>query len=348
MNDKNDIFKQYIKEKRTFSNFWKQPKFWPVLVLVIAGLFLIIQLYLSNLRTLSAEELKKSIQITWNESKWVNKEVNPYGVTIVPSISIKIKNVGKKAIRNIKFVGVFEFEESGDQLSDGFTPAFRKALKPGITSEEILIKALNGYKASSKEAFLKNKEKWKKVRVKIFAKSSAGFAQIGTFPVNQTIEGIEFEYKPESQLDKSEKKFVTDQLRKSIQIVWHDSAWVYKKAISEEIIFVPSITIKVKNIGETPLHFVSLKGNFEKEKSGELFSQGITIALSEPLSPRKTSDDIFIKAEYGYTASSIETLERDQYQIEKLKVRLFAKTKLSDDVLLGIFPIKSVIKSSER
>jgi len=348
MSEKDNFFQQYIKEKKTLFNFWKQPKFWPVLAIFIVGLFLIIQLYISNLKTLSAEELKKSIQITWNDSRWINKEVTPYGVTIVPSINIKIKNVGEKPIRNIKFVGVFLFEDSGDQLSDGFTPAFKKALNPGKTSEEILIKALNGYKATSKAAFLKNKEKWKKVKVKIFAKTSAGFAQIGIFPVNQTIEGIQLEYKTETGLDDSEEKYLTDQLRKSIQIIEHASAWVYKKAVAKEIIFVPSITIKVKNIGKTPLHYISIKGNFEKEKTGDLFSQGITIALSEPLSPQKTSEDIIIKAEYGYTVTSLKALEQNRNQIEKIKVRLFAKTKLSGDVLLGIFPIKGVIKRAER
>lgn len=348
MSKKNEIFEQYIKEKTTISNFWKKPKFWPVLAIVIVGLFLIVQLYLSKLKTLSAEELKKSIKVTWNESKWVNKEVTPYGVTIVPSINFKIKNVGEKPIQNIKFVGVFIFEDSGDQLSDGVTPAFKKGLPPGQISEEILIKALNGYKATSKAAFLKNKERWKKVKVRVFAKSSEGFAQIGTFPVDQSIEGMEFEHKSETGVENSEKKYISDQLRRSVQIVWHDSSWIYKKAGSDEIIFVPSITIKIKNIGETPLHYVSIRGNFENEKTSELFSQGITIALSEPLSPQKTSGDIFIKAEYGYTAPSLEALEQHKSKIENLKVRLFAKTKLSGDVLLGIFPIKGVIKSTER
>ena len=124
--------------------------------------------------------------------------------------------------------------------------------------------------------------------------------------------------------------------------------WIYKTYSPKKIVIVPSIRIKVKNLGESPLHYVSFKGHFELESTGKPFSQGTKIALEEPLSPQKISEEIYIKAEYGYSVSSMDALERNKATIEKIKVRVFAKTKDSEDVLLGIFPIKGMIKAAEK
>jgi hypothetical protein len=49
------------------------------------------------------------------------------------------------------------------------------------TSEELQIKADHGYKASSKAAFINNRENWKRVTVKVFAKSSdSDYALLGS------------------------------------------------------------------------------------------------------------------------------------------------------------------------
>ena len=82
--------------------------------------------------------------------------------------------------------------------------------------------------------------------------------------------------------------------------------------------------------------------------SGKPFSQGFTIGLKELLSPEKISEEIHIPGEYGYSVSSMKALERNKTMMEKLKVRVMAKTKLSDEVLLGIFPVNGIIKAEKK
>ncbi len=348
MENEQDVFKYYLKEKKTFSQLIRQPKFWLIVVVMLVGAFLAFQFFLTSIKNLSTEELKASIDIVWHEARWVNKDVSPYGVTIVPSIVLKIKNIGTKPLKYVKFIGIFLFEENNKQLSDGFISVFRKALSPGETSEEIFIKAFNGYKAKSKESFFRNKKGWKKVKVKVFAGTSSTPALLGVFPVKQEIEGLKTDDITEEQSGDSEKRYLTEELRKSIQIVWSDSYWIYKKYSTEGIIVVPFIKIKVKNLGTTPLRHISFRGNFQLVSSGKPFSQGITIGLEELLSPEKISEEIHISGEYGYSVSSMEALERNKTMMEKLKVRVMAKTKVCDEVLLGIFPVNGIIKAEKK
>lgn len=349
MDENNDgVFNQYLKEKISFKDRLKQPKFWAILVVVLVGIFLAFQYYLINVKSLSSQELKDAIEIVWSDSKWVNKEVSPYGVTIVPSFTFKIKNRGTKNLQYVKFIGIFNFQETDQQFTDGFITTFKVPLKPGETSEEIFIKAFNGYKSSSKEAFFKNREGWKKIKMKLFAGTSSTPVELGVFPINQQIEGIDEKTVEEIQSDASEKRFRTDKLLRSVQIAWNDSFWVYKQYSQKEVVIVPSIQIKVKNLGETPLRYVSFKGIFEVENSGKVFSQGMVIALDEPLSPRMVSEEIHVKAEYGYQVSSLESLEKNKSMMENIIVRVFAKVKESDDVLLGVFPVKGVIRKTDK
>ena len=348
MENEQNVFNHYLKKKKTLSQVVRQPKFWSILIVIIVGMYLLFQFFLTNARSLSTKELKESIEIVWHQTSWVNKDVTPYGVTIVPSIVLKIKNVGTKPLKYVKFIGIFLFEENEQQLSDGFISVFKNALNPGETSEEIFIKAFNGYKAKSKESFFRNKTGWKKVKVKVFAGTSSTPALLGEFSVKQEIEGLEAGDIADSQTEESEKAYLTEELRKSIQIVWNESHWIYKTYSQEGIVVVPFIRIKVKNTGTAPLRFISFRGDFQLTNSGKPFSQGITIGLEDPLSPDKISDEIRIPAEYGYSVSSMDALEKNKTMMEKVKVRVMAKTKVSGEILLGIFPIKGIIKAETK
>lgn len=344
--ENNSFFENYPKKKK-LSERCKQPKFWAISIVAIFVLFFLI-LFLKELKNaISPEELKESIKIVYQNSKWVNKKVSPYEVTIVPSITIKIKNIGKRALKNIRYSGDFLYKEGGGLLGDGITPMYTKPLDPGKTSEEILIKSFHGYTASSKKAFTTNKQKWKKIKVKIFARISSALVKIGEYPIKQEIEGIKNIPGSESEEKETEKVKITKQLRNSIQVVWNDTKWIYKKSTHKEIIIVPKISIKVKNLGENPVKNISFKGDFEVENTGESFGYGSTIALKKQLIHNNVSDIIHIRAEYGYSIPSIQALEQNKSKIKKIKVRLYAKSKNSEDVLLGIYSIKQIVKQDE-
>ncbi len=344
MAENNNIFEEYVKERRKFSEIIKQPKSWIFLLVAAFGIFLILQLYFINKGSFSAEELRKTLRVVWHDSKWVNKEVTPYEVKIVPLITFKVENVGSRAVKDVKFVGVFIFEETGDQIGDGVTPLLRKPLTPGETSEEIMIKSLYGYSASSKDAFIKNKQEWKKIKVKLFARTTEGFADLGIYPIKQEIEGIRGDYKSDEEAVDAEKAKMTEELGKSVQVVWHDSYWADKQVTAAQAIIVPQIVIKVKNVGSSPLHHVFFKGVFLFEDNEVQLSQGVIQALEEPLGRGKTSGEIAIQAEYGYTASSKAAFIQNIRDWRGVKVRVSAKTQPTDYALLGTFPIQRKIE----
>ena len=91
MTDNNVIFEEYAEEENKLSQRLKKPKFWTLTFIALIGIFLIfLFIKFVIMDSWSADEVKRSIEIVWHETKWVDKEISPYEVKIVPSISFKI------------------------------------------------------------------------------------------------------------------------------------------------------------------------------------------------------------------------------------------------------------------
>jgi len=343
-----NLFEEYLEKKEGgVSGFFKNPKSWITLISVVVGIILAVLFFISTvLGGMSGEEVKNSVKIVSYDTKWVDKKITPQEVKIVPSISLKIKNIGQRPLQYMDIEAVFEFEESGAVFSDGLARILKEPLPPGEVSEEIFIKSLYGYSASSRAAFMKNKKKWKKVQAKIFARAKGSpLVRIGElFPIKQVIEGYGDGLEAEESGQREYQKESTRELAHSIQIIDHDSMWVDKVATAKEVIIVPSITIDVKNVGQKSLQYIYFRGVFKYEDTGEIMSEGLTPALQDPLAPGKTSEEILIKADFGYAASSKEAFFKNIQKWQQLKVNLYAKSKESDYALLGIFPIKKKIQ----
>jgi hypothetical protein len=134
-----------------------------------------------------------------------------------------------------------------------------------------------------------------------------------------------------------------EEVARSIQVVWHDSIWVDKKGKPDEAIIVPSFTFKIKNTGTRPLQHVNFNCIFIFAESGENLTDGYVTAVKEPLPPGETSAEIFVKGFFGYTASSKPAFIKNMANWKEVKVKIYAKTKNSGQVLLGIFPIAKKI-----
>lgn len=130
-----------------------------------------------------------------------------------------------------------------------------------------------------------------------------------------------------------------EEVARSIRVVWQDSQWVDKKGKPDESVIVPSFTFKIKNTGKRPLQHVNFNCIFIFADNGENLTDGYVIAIKEPLPPGETSAEIFVKGFYGYTASSKPAFIKNMANWKEIKVKIYAKTKNSGQVLLGIFPI---------
>ena len=226
------LFEEYMEEKPTgFSAFLKSPKGWLTAFGVILGLVLAIFFYKSAvLDVMGKEEVKESVHLIVQDSRWYEKEVTPQEIKIVPAVTLKIKNTGKRALQYMDINIVYVFEETGNSFGDGMARILVKPLEPGETTEEILVKSTFGYSATSKEAFMKNKKEWKKAQAKIFvrAKGSA-LVRIGDIiPVKQEI----FGYNPkENNVDEKPEEYTdlpTKELAHGIRIVKQTSQWYDK------------------------------------------------------------------------------------------------------------------------
>jgi hypothetical protein len=346
------IFEEYLEKKQGGSGWFpKKGKSWVIIISMVVAVILIAIFFKSLSESMSSEEVKKSVEIAWYDTLWVNKEVTPQGITIVPAIKVKIKNAGKRPLKYMDIEAVFEIVESGTVHSDGMARVLtREALMPGEISEEILVKSLYGYSAGSPAAFMQNKQEWKPMQAKLFVRArGSGLVPVGEiYPVKQVIEGFNETASPEDQIPRDYQDEATRELAYSIRIARQDSQWVDKAASAQQVIIVPSITVEIKNVGEKPLQYLYFKGVFKYGDTGEVLSEGITAALKDPLAPGAASEPIVIKSDFGYSASSKEAFFQGTEQRWKLlKVELYAKNKESQYALLGIFPIKQKIQGLE-
>jgi hypothetical protein len=134
-----------------------------------------------------------------------------------------------------------------------------------------------------------------------------------------------------------------EEVAKSIQIVWHDSIWVDKKVRPDEAIIVPAFTFKIKNTGSRPLQYVGFNCIFIFSDSGENLTDGYVETIKKPLPPGQVSEEIFVKGFFGYRATSKPAFIKNMANWKSVKVKIYAKTKNSGQVLLGIFPIEKKI-----
>ncbi len=346
--DSDAIFEKYLDDK-TFSQRLKEPKTWIFLFIAAVGIAILIWAYKAIfLDKMSPEELKNSIQVLDIDTQWVEKGRGPEGVKIVPSITFKVKNIGKRPLSYVTFEGIFTFDETGQTHSDGLNQVFYEPLPPGETSDTIFVKSSFGYSASTKEAFLENKENWKVMDVNVFAKTkgSGPVMIIEKHPIKQVIEGLKGK-----EISSEETKRLhenAEKLKKALTIVEQSSKWLDRKRTKKEVVIVPTIKIKIGNDSQEPIKNIAIKGSFLFADTGEWLSDGITQALQKPLEPGGISDEILIKAENGYKATSKKAIVDNWDSWRSVKVNIYVKTINSAYTLLGTYPVSRDVEGIKK
>ena len=139
----------------------------------------------------SSAELKASIELLDVETKWVKKYYQPWPprLILVPAISFRAKNLTEKTIRYLNFNAIFRFSDESENLGDSFMPAVRgKPIHAGEVSDVILMKCNFGVEGRNLSHF-KDNPHWKKVIVKLFAKSKGSqYALLGEWEVSRNID----------------------------------------------------------------------------------------------------------------------------------------------------------------
>lgn len=352
MSENEEIFQEYMEENGGLSNWFKRPKSWLIIFSILAAIVLLIVFYYGTIKGgMSPQEVENSIQVVWQDTKWVQKEKTPYDIKIVPAIAFKIKNTGQRALDYVSFEGVFEFEETGKVHTDGAAHAFSdKSLEPGEESGEIFIRAFYGYSARTLDSFVSNKDYWKPMRVKLFARTrGSGPVRIGDYyPVKQVIEG----YTPQPQavggeLTDPKAKESFEKFGKAIQLLNTSSIWEFKLRTRTKIVIVPTFTFHVKNVGQEALKGIIFKGEFLFTDTGEKLGEGLDMSLKKALPPGDTTGDITLKADLGYEATSSGDFVINTETWRSVEIKVFAKQKDYTYIHLGTYPIRRKIEGVE-
>lgn len=146
---------------------------------------------LSSCKGVSPEELKASLEIVDVSSKWVAKTYQPWPpkLTLVPTISFRVKNVSARPLNYLNFNAIFKFRDDLENLGDNFLAAIRKEpIPPGGTSQLITLKSNFGVEGTSLAKF-KDNPQWKPVVCKLFVQSKGSIhVLLGEYDISREID----------------------------------------------------------------------------------------------------------------------------------------------------------------
>ncbi|MEN6559390.1 MAG: hypothetical protein ABFD52_01260 [Acidobacteriota bacterium] len=141
----------------------------------------------------------------------------------------------------------------------------------------------------------------------------------------------------------------SEELKSSIEIVDYSSAWVskYYQPWPPRLILVPQITFRVKNIGQKPMTYVNFNAVYQFKGDPENFGDSFKAAIrGKAVPPGGTSDLIVLRSNLGVDGKNLAGI-RDNPEWKPAFVRLFAISKGSTPVLLGVYDVSRDIDFKE-
>lgn len=145
------------------------------------------------------------------------------------------------------------------------------------------------------------------------------------------------------------KTVSSDELKSSIEVVEYASSWVskYYQPWPQRLILVPQISFRIKNVGAKPLTYVNFNAVYNFKGDPENFGDAFMAAIrGKAVPPGGMSDPIVLKSNLGVDGKNLAGI-RDNPQWKQAQVRLFAISKGSTPVLLGVFDVSRDIDFKE-
>lgn len=145
------------------------------------------------------------------------------------------------------------------------------------------------------------------------------------------------------------KAMSRDELKSSIEVIDYTSAWVskYYQPWPPRLILVPQISFRIKNIGTKPLSYVNFNAVYQFKGDPENFGDAFMAAIrGKAVPPGATSDLIVLKSNLGVDGKNLAGI-RDNPEWKSAFVRLFAISKGSHPVLIGVYDVSRDIDFKE-
>ncbi|HDT13247.1 MAG TPA: hypothetical protein ENO03_02700 [Candidatus Aminicenantes bacterium] len=145
------------------------------------------------------------------------------------------------------------------------------------------------------------------------------------------------------------KTMSSGELKASIEVLDYSSSWVskYYQPWPPRLILVPQISFRIKNVGSKPLSYVNFNAVFQFKGDPENFGDAFMAAIrGQAVPPGGTSDLIVLKSNLGVDGKNLAGI-RDNPEWKPAFVRLFAISKGSHPVLLGVYDVSRDIDFKE-
>ena len=145
------------------------------------------------------------------------------------------------------------------------------------------------------------------------------------------------------------KSMTSDELLSSIEVMDVETKWVekYYQAWPPRLVVVPQISFRVKNVSEKPLNYVNFNAIFMFKGDLHNFGDAFLAAIrADAVAPGETSEVIVLKSNFGVEGKNLENI-RDNPEWKPTETKLFAISKGSQPVLLGVYDVSREIDFKE-
>jgi hypothetical protein len=144
-------------------------------------------------------------------------------------------------------------------------------------------------------------------------------------------------------------RMTPQELKVSIEITDIETKWVSKlyQQWPPRLILVPQLSFRVKNLSSKPINYVNFNAVFnfkgERENLGDCFLAAIR---GKAVPPGEKSDLISLKSNLGVDGTDLKSFQNNPGW-KQAEVRLFAQSKGTQPVLLGIYDVSRFIDFKE-
>ena len=135
-------------------------------------------------------DLAASARVTDVTTGWFDAGVTPDGKNkLVPSISLRIRNVGEKTLGSTQLNLIFKRVVDKDEWTTAFVRGVgSEGLPAGQTSPPIVVRAQQGYTGLQPRAQMLANKEFVDFKVEVFGKhGSATWVKLGEFPITRQL-----------------------------------------------------------------------------------------------------------------------------------------------------------------
>lgn len=142
----------------------------------------------------------------------------------------------------------------------------------------------------------------------------------------------------------------SEELFDAIEVTDIETKWVskYYQAWPPRLILVPQVSFRVRNVSDKPLDYVNFNAVFRfKGETRELGTAFMAAIRKDAVPVGEKSDVITLKSHLGVEGRNLEHI-RENPEWKPTEVSLFARSKGSQFVLLGLYDVSREIDFKEE